>query len=364
MRRSCCLLEAADPAMSTKLVDRLKDLKLQGFWLGALKLFDKGHANGRTSKWQSFHYALLLDLLCDAHQWPTVQRVWEHMKQHHFLAVDAQVANNLLFKLGRTKEHEMAKDVMHFMADHQLQLSPSGMKAAMYCYARDGQWIKALEFMQQLPPKPDATGEGINRAQLNALLRAMRDTNAVLATMSVMKEAPSEDLRPDATSYGALVDALPTSQWEEAVVIYQSAKDKVGMGLHSPFLFNATMSICARARQSSLSEAVFQEMKRAGVEPTGKTLEVLCQMYERQGRWDRVLETYKTFAEDYPIVKGTNQSYSAVVKALGRAGMNAEALRIFDEMRSKGLKGNSGADVALINAWTSAEMVKKRRRKF
>ncbi len=384
-----------DVSASTKLIDRLKDMKLQGFWRGALKLYENSHGPGRTSRWQSFHYQILAELLIESHQFESLLRVWKYMKAHHFLAIDEQSANSLLSRMGRSRPpaaqadlaEKITLDVLEFMNEHSMKLGPSAARAAMFALSRNGSWEAAIGLYQAYPgalkPKSEVSPPGTpplpavpfptqtpaspaeTLVELNQLLAAMRDENSIRAVLRVMEKAGIE---PDTNSVSSLIAAVPSGRWEECTALYHFSMGNHAQSTIGPRLDNALLQCLVRQRQWGLADQLYDSLKERAarnlVRPNARTLDLLTTMYDRRGSWQRVLEVTEEFKRNFPEVGPSNTAGAEVVKALSKAGKPDMVLDQFEQMRAKGLKGSIESDVALINAWSSRELRNKRARRF
>ena len=246
---SAAAVQSSDPASSTRLVDRLKDCKLQGYWHEAWKLFFTAHTNKDIpSRWMYFHYNLVIDLLGDAREYEKLRTVWDAMKQRQTNGVDERSGNNALRYAVISKNKEFAADVLQYLKSHEIPIRYTLERDFRLLQLRGRPWREALGAMgartkgkgatdvRVIPRRPSPvrlpasaptvpapnnhpSAAPLTIADVNDALRVADD--AFTEPSAVLAAVESMGFVADGDTYAALINNVPSTSTSTARSLYE-----------------------------------------------------------------------------------------------------------------------------------------------
>jgi pentatricopeptide repeat protein len=336
-----------DPSKSVKLIDRLKDLQLQGHWARAVSLFDNHPAEARQWRWQNFHYRCLLQLLLTAEQPAPVQRIWAEMKKRPELAVDEEGSNDALALACAGSDEALISDIQHTMEERKFDLKQRAIRGLERRRAMD--WQAALREVKSRVDARVLEGRSVAddrdiTATFEDLLRRHRTNRDAVAALTGTMDAAG--VKQTAVSYAARIRAAPT--WEAAMGAMAECKAVVPP---TSLTYNALLQSLWAGRAASQMGAVIDDMAANNVAHDKRTVEWVMRYYETTPRWAEATKYFLSMKA--AGVPPTNSGYGSLIKAYNRGGQADRVMTVFDAMRKDGFQGNERDTVSLINAWSS-----------
>lgn len=341
-----------DPSKAVKLIDRLKDLQLQGHWAKAVALFDNHPIESRQWRWQSFHYAQLLTMLLHARQPAPVPRIWEAMKLRPEIAIDEEAANTALALVARLQSQPLMDDVRTVMEERKFEYKQRALKALDRHRSLD--WATALAGLCERHAAGD--GQLVPRLEeFNQIARQHRRNEDVVRL--VLQAMTRCSVEPDGDTYGALIRAV-SGDWQRAMATFT---DAVGTGMRpTTQTYNGVLVALLRGGVMDRAEHVFKRMASERVPHDSTTVEMSMRRWEHTTQWEEATQ-YLTTMQSLGIAPNA-RAYSALVKTLREARKDDLVVAVVKAMRGSGVKSNMATDVNMINAWSRSRQQQLRRR--
>lgn len=409
---------------SYKLIDRLRDCRLQREWARALRLFDHATPDARR-KWQPFHYATLLDTLNHAAGQvrrtsvvappspstspleAALRRIWKELSQAKTPPpLDARCLNLALRLASQLDVADVEKDISQRMTVDAVPVSAEvHRQRARHLAHKHNDWVGALKALTEStqsatatePSRPHAAAAlpiGPATGPRTTVLR-IGDINKVAFSMTSVDEVaplvrqvmlmhesdPNTYPRPNADTAAALVrSAGYHGDWQRAISTFDSLPETWGLPITSTPIWNALLNALIRARQGELADEAFRRMADQGIPHDEATVQQSLRRHELAGgNWFDACTYFASMRQLSPTV-GTANNYTTLMRVLSQHGPQGASasdghaaehsnhvgvVKIMDMMRADGVDGhlvnNTRANVDLINAWSATRRPRSRR---
>lgn len=402
-----------EAAISTRLIDKLKDYSLQGQWAKAMRVFDQFDEPQRKLKWQSYHYELLLSILEAAHRSNVFPRVWQAMKDAGGDSVfNKRTLNSAMMLSLLEKDQFLIDNVMSFIEAHGVEMRPSVRIALQQRELSD--WETALSKVLAGRRASASSSSSRNASitidfkdeakldeqlQLNsnsATSKASKSTLAADAVASssclseqeivrqgnaIVRNCPSAEaaavichriqsagVQPNGQFYASWIRKFERGQWADAMAVFAQSELNAQT---SAATFDALLGQCTKSNHLDAALAVLQEMHARRIPHSEFTVLSTLRVYELKAKirgttkqehdemWSEACH-YLAEAQMQGLGK-TDSVYSSTMRFLTAVGRGNEAMRLHDQMRDRGMPVSNRTTLSLIQAWSDVKAYQKRK---
>eukprot|EP00747_Dinoflagellata_sp_TGD_P211290 gnl/TRDRNA2_/TRDRNA2_84528_c0_seq1.p1 gnl/TRDRNA2_/TRDRNA2_84528_c0~~gnl/TRDRNA2_/TRDRNA2_84528_c0_seq1.p1 ORF type:complete len:622 (+),score=121.91 gnl/TRDRNA2_/TRDRNA2_84528_c0_seq1:140-2005(+) len=233
----------------------------------------------------------------------------------------------------------------------------------IYARARRGDEVGAASWLRHM----EAAGVQPDAVSYNSLIHACRVKGNITSAEYWVSEMVNKGIEPSVTTYTTVIDIC--AKVGEADRAEWWLNKMVDAGITPNVVsYSAVIDSCAKAGDLQRAEAWLHKMHGAGVQPNAHSYSAVINACAKAGDVDKA-ERWLILSQNAGVATDA-VLYSGVIDACGKANDTVRALKIFNQMRTNGIKPHIVAYAALarpfaykgdwamieeIAAWMSAE---------
>merc|ERR1719409_1252993 len=170
------------------------------------------------------------------------------------------------------------------------------------------------------------------------MMKAHGKARDVKRVKELWAEMARHGVQPTAITLGCMVEGL-VSNWctEDAWrLVQQTRSDESTRPLVNTVIYSTVLKGFANAKETDKVMAVYEEMKREGVQPNNITFNTILNAFAQGSVMDRVPALLEDMKSATPPAEPDIVTYSTIVKGYCNSGSLDQALEILKDMQSDG----------------------------
>ncbi|XP_073301452.1 uncharacterized protein [Primulina huaijiensis] len=302
-------------------------------------LVDEMKNNGFLSK-ETF--ALVSRRLARARRVNEAIEAFERMEKRYGLKPDLQDYNRLLDTLSKSRHVEKAQELFDTWKNRKFVPDIKSYAVLLEGWGEICNFLRLNEVyleMQGEGFEPDVVTYGI---LINAHCKAKRHDKAV----ALFHEMSGKNLKATPHIYCTLINGLGVEKrLDEAIEFFNLYKSDCVMETPT---YNAMVGAYCWSMRIHDAYAIVDEMKKSGIRPNPRTYDIILHHLVKAGRTSEACSVFERMRDELGIEPNLS-TYEIMVRMFCNRGQMDMALKIRDQMRSRGVIPGMHMFLALIN---------------
>lgn len=292
-------------------------------------------------------------LLNTLRPWPKALQFLSWLKIHRSpssFPVDTIFYNVALKSLRFGRQYDLAERLAREMIDEGVPLDNVTYSTLITCAKRCRRFDRATEWFEHMYK----TGVIPDEVTYSAVLDVYAQLGRREEVISLYERARAGGWTPDPVAFSVLAKMFgEAGDYDGIQYVLQEMKT---LGVRpNVVVYNTLLEAMGKAGKPGLARSLFEEMVAGGLSPDVKTLTALIKIYGR-ARWGRdALELWERMRSNrWPM---DFILYNTLLSMCADLGLEAEAEKLFDDMKGSAVRGGPRPDswsyTAMINIYAS-----------
>jgi pentatricopeptide repeat protein len=263
----------------------------------------------------------------------------------HFLEeLDEETLSKRIIKLSQSNKVRSATELFDSMRASGLQPCPHACNSLLACFVRQSSLGDAMKMFEFMKGKRLATGH-----TYTLILKIVASTEGYLSALQMFNNIQEEEDSTkiiDIIVYNTMISACGRAKdWRQMEKLWRSLEEHSLRG--TLMTYDLLVSTFVQCAQSELAIAAYQEMLVKGLDPSEDIMKAIATC-TKEGNWKFALSTCNRMLS--AGMKPNIILLNSMINALGKAGQDELAFRMYHLLTSSGLKPDQYTWSALLSA--------------